>query len=210
MTFDNEYPYLDYEFDDNFLGWYENEGIIQITEHSRQIRTLLSFKCATIRYFYRQNTEISINLQKSNFFETKNSFELLALQFIKLIKKVKAITGVLEEGIQIIQNNVAGRDKNAKAHLMDLNNIVEKLYVKIHFFSEQDIHKYPRFLLTVIRVAYEVCKVQKCLKGHFSEFYQELGENYFKLEKDLLVMIPREVPQKHNIKNKQLGEALLK
>jgi len=34
MTFDNEYPYLDYEFDDNFLGWYENEGIIQITEHS--------------------------------------------------------------------------------------------------------------------------------------------------------------------------------
>ena len=210
MAFDNEYPYLDYEFDDNFLGGCENEGLIQITEHSRQIRTLLRYKCATIRYFYRHNTEISINVQKSIFYETKNSFELLALQFIKLIKKTKAITGNFEEGIQIIQCNVAGSDKNAKAHLMELNNIVEKLYVKIHFFSEQDIHKYPRFLLTVIRVAYEVCNVQKCLKGQFSEFYQELGENYFKLEKDLLVMTPREVPQKHNIKNKQLGEALLR
>lgn len=210
MTFDNEFPYLDYEFDDNFLGWYENEGLIQITEHSRQIRTLLKYKCATIRYFYRQNTEISINVQKSNFFETKNNFELLALQFIKLIKKVKVMTGTLEEGIKIIQSNVVGRDKNAKAYLIELNNIVEKLYVKIHYFSEQDIHNFPRFLLILIRVAYEVCMVQKCLKRHFSEFYQELGANYFNLEKDLLIMIPSEVPQKNNIKNKQFGEVLLK
>jgi len=210
MTFDNEYPYIDHEFDDNFLGWYEIEGSVQITEHSRQIRTLLNFKCATIRYFYRKNTEISINVQKSIFFKTKNEFELLGLQFIKVIKKVKAITGVLEDGIQTIQSNVVSRNKNAKACLMELNNIIEKLYVKIHYFSEQDIYKFPRFLKVLIRVAYEVCMVKKCLKKHYSEFYQELGENYFNLEKELLVMIPSEVPQKNNLKDKQLGEVLLK
>ncbi len=208
MTFDNEYPYIDHEFDDNFLGWYEIEGSVQITEHSRQIRTLLNFKCATIRYFYRKDSEISINMQKSIFFKTKNEFELLGLQFIKVIKKVKAITGVLEDGIQIIKNNIVSRNKNAKACLMELKNIIDKMFVKIHYFSEQDIHKFPRLLMVLIRVAHEACLVQRCLKQRFSEFYQELGENYYNLEKELLIMIPSEIPQKNNVKEKLLGEAL--
>jgi len=148
-------------------------------------------------------------VQKSNFLENKNKFEFLALQFIKVIKNVKALTGDLEEGIQILQNNVINRGKNTKADLKELKNITDKLFVKIHYFSEQDIYKLPRFLMVVIKLAHNTCMVQKCLKKRFSEFYQELGENYSNLEKELFVMIPNDIPKKEIIKDKLYGEVLL-
>lgn len=209
MAFYNENPYIDDEFDENFLGYYKAEVLNQITEHSRQIRTLLKLKCATIRYFYNTNTKTSEYWQNSNFFDNKNKFEFLALQFIMVIKKVKSITGGLEEGIQIIQNNVISHGKNTKADLKELKNITDKLFVNIHYLSEQDIYKHPRFLKVVINLAQNACLVQKCLKKRFSEFYQELGKNYFDLEKELLVMIPNDITQKEIIKDKLNGDMLL-
>ena len=123
MPLYNENPYIEDEFEEDFLGYYEAEALNQITEHSRQIRTLFKLKSATIRYFYNTNTKALEYLHNSNFFDNKNEFESLAIQFIKVIKKVKSITGVLEEGIQIIQNNAISHDKNTKADLMKLKRI---------------------------------------------------------------------------------------
>jgi hypothetical protein len=209
MSFYNENPYINDEFDENFLRYYEAEVLNQITEHSRQIRTLLKLKSATIRYFYNTNTETLEYLQNSNFFDNKNKFELLALQFIMVIKKVKSITGVLEEGIQIIQNNAISHSKNTKADLKELKSITDKLFINIHYLSEQDIYKFPRLLKEVIKIAQNACLVQKCLKKRFSEFFQELGKNYFNLEKELLVMIPNDITQKDIIKDKLNGDMLL-
>jgi hypothetical protein len=75
----NENPYIEDEFEENFLGYYEAEALNQIIEHSRQIRTLFKLKSATIRYFYNTNTKALEYLQNSNFFDNKNEFESLAI-----------------------------------------------------------------------------------------------------------------------------------
>jgi hypothetical protein len=205
-------PYIDYEFDDNFLNWYELEVISKISEHSRQIRSLLNYKNATIRYFYSTTSNTSKKALNSKFFENKRDFELNGLQLIKNINNIKDLTGVLEEGIQIMQNNALSNNKNTRAYLIELKKIINSLFIKIHFFSEQDIHQFPRFLMIILRIANETCKVQKCLNREFSEFYQELEENYFNLEKELTVMISREnakLVMKDNKRYKLRTEELL-
>lgn len=194
MSYINDYyPYMDSEFDDNFLNWYELEGVSKISELSRQIRSLLKYKSATIRYFYSTTNNTSTKTLDSKFFENKKEFELKGLQLIKNINKIKNLTGILEEGIQIIQSNALGNNKNTRAYLIELKKIIEELFIKIHFFSEQDIHKFPRFFMVIIRIAKEVYNVQKYLNREFSEFYQELEENYSDLEKELTVMMQREI-----------------
>jgi len=210
MSYNNDYyPYIDPEFDDNFLSWYELEGISKISEHSRQIRSLLNYKSATIRYFYSNASTKTLN---SKFLENKKEFELKGFQLIKIINNIKDLTGVLEEGIIILQNDALDNYKITKAYLIELKKVINELFIKIHFFSEQDIHQFPRFLIVIIKIANEVCKVQKYLNKEFSEFYQELEENYSNLERELNVMLPKESVKNvmnRNNKNKLLAEELL-
>ena len=208
MSFDLDNPYLDFEVDDLVLGLYENEGVKKITELSRQVRSMLNLKINTIRYRFRSNSNIFTKLQDAKFYENKKQFESLALRFIKLLNKINGVsTRDLEEEIQILFYQVAiKRNQISRNLLKELEELTFQLFVKIHYFSEQDLYDNPSFLKTLIQIAKQACKTRKNMNHAFSEFYTELGENYHNLEKELISIVPEKVIKKEKRKIKLLSE----
>jgi len=211
MSFDLDNSYLDIEVDDLDLGWYEIEGVRKITELSRQVRSLLSLKTNTIRYRFRSNSNISTKLQDIKFYENKKQFESLALRFIKLLNKINGIsTRDLEEEIKIIFYQVTIKRNHLSISLLkELEDLTFQVFMKIHYFSEQDLYDHPSFLKTLIQIAIEACKTRKNMNFAFSEFYAELGENYHNLEKELISIVPEKVIKKEKRKMKLPSEELI-
>jgi hypothetical protein len=211
MSFDLDNPYLDIEVDDLVLGLYEVEGVRKITELSRQVRSLLNLKTDTIRYRFRSNSNISAKLKDVKFYENKKQFESLALRFIKLLNKIVGTSRRdLEEEIQILFYHVAiKRNQISRYLLKELEELTFQLFMKIHYFSEQDLYDHPLFLKTLLQIAIEACKTRKNLNHAFSEFYAELGENYRNLEEEFISIVPEKRINKVKRKIKQLSEELI-
>ena len=211
MSFDLDNSDLSLEVDDIFLGWYETEGVRKINELSRQVRTLLNLKTNMIRYRFRSNSNISAKLQDIKFYENKKQFESLALRFIKHLNKINGISRrELEEEIQNLLYQVTiKRNLISKSLLKELKDLTFQLFMKIHYFSEQDLYDHPLFLKSLIQLAIEACKTRKNMNHALSEFYAELGENYHNLEKELTSTIPEKGIKKEKMKMKQLSEELI-
>jgi len=211
MSFDLDNPYLDVEVDDLVLGLYETEGVRRITELSRQVRTMLNLKTNTIRYRFSSNSNISTKFQSVEFYENKKQFESLALRFIKLLNKINGISKRdLEEEIQFLFYQVTiKRNHSSKFLLKELVDLTFHVFMKIHYFSEQDLYDHPSFLKTLIQIAIQACKTRKNMNKAFSEFYAELGENYHNLEKEFISIVPEKVIKNEKRKMKQLSEELI-
>ena len=210
MSFDLDNCYLDIEVDDLVSELYEVEGVRKITELSRQVRSLLNLKANTIRYRFCSNSSISAKLKDVKFYENKKQLELLALKFIKLLNKINGISRRdLEEEIQFLfyQINIK-RNHSSKFLLKELEDLTFQIFMKIHYFSEQDLFDHPSFLKTLIQIAIQVCKTRKNMNHAFSEFYAELGENYRNLEKEFISIVPEKVIKHEKRKMKQLSEEL--
>ena len=155
MSFDLDNSYLDFEDYDIVPGLYEVEGVRKITELSRQVRSLLNLKTNTIRYRFRSNSNISAKLKDVKFYENKKQFESLALKFIKLLNKINGISRRdIEEEIQFLfyQINIK-RNHSSKFLLKELEDLTFQIFMKIHYFSEQDLFDHPSFLKTLIQIA---------------------------------------------------------
>jgi len=191
MPFDLDNSDLDLEVDDILLGWYETKGVRKITELSRQVRSLLNLKTNTIIYRFRSKSNISTKLQDTKFYENKKQFELLALRFIKLLNKINGISRrELEEEIQILLYQVTiKRNQVSKSLLKELEDLTLQIFMKIHYFSEQDLYGHPLFLKSLIQLAIEACKTHKIMNHTSSVFYAELGENYHNLEKEFTSIV---------------------
>ena len=211
MSFDLDNSYLDFEDDDIVPGLYEVEGVRKITELSRQVRSLLNLKTNTIRYRFRPNSNISAKLKDVKFYENKKQFESLALKFIKLLNKINGISRRdLEEEIQFLFYQVSSkRNLSSKFLLKELEDLTFQIFMKIHYFSEQDLFDHPSFLKTLIQIAIQACKTRKNMNHAFSEFYAELGENYRNLEKEFISIVPEKVIKHEKRKMKQLSEELI-
>lgn len=211
MPFDLDNSYFDIEDDDIVPGLYEVEGVRKITELSRQVRSLLNLKTNTIRYRFRSNSNISAKLQDVKFYENKKQFESLALRFIKLLSKIDGISRRdIEEEIQILFYQVAiKRNQISRNLLKELEELTVQLFMKIHYFSEQDLYDHPLFLKTLIQIAIEACKTRKNMNHIFSGFYTELEENYHNLKKELTSIVPEKGINKEKRKMKQLTEELI-
>jgi len=211
MSFDLENPYLDIEVDNLVLGLYETEGVRKITELSRQVRSLLNLKTNTIRYRFSSNSNIHAKLKDVTFYENKKQFESLALRFIKLLNKINGISKRdIEAEIQILFYHVTiKRNHSSKFLLKELEDLTFQVFMKIHYFSEQDLYDHPSFLKTLIQIAIQVCKTRKNMNHAFSEFYAELGENYHNLEKEFISIVPEKVIKNEKRKIKRLSEELI-
>ncbi len=211
MSFDLDNFDLDLEVDDIVLGWYETEGVRKITELSRQVRSLLNLKTNTIRCRFRSKSNISTKLQDTKFYENKKQFESLALRFIKLLNKINGISRRdLEEEIQILLYQVSIKQNQiSKSLLKELEDLTLQLFMKIHFFSEQDLYDHPLFLKSLIQLAIEACKTRKIMNHASSGFYAELGENYHNLEKDLTSIVPEIGSKNDKRKMKKHSEVLI-
>ncbi|GAJ19200.1 unnamed protein product, partial [marine sediment metagenome] len=84
-----EDPYFELESEELFLEWYKIEGVRNITELSRQVRTLLNYKTETIKNGFQSNENTSINQINTKFLNLKQKFESLALKFIILLRSIK-------------------------------------------------------------------------------------------------------------------------
>lgn len=197
-----EDPYLELESEELFLEWYKIEGVRNITELSRQVRTLLNYKTETIKYRFQSNENTSINQTNTKFLNLKQKFESLALKFIILLRSIKETARTLEEGIQSLFFHPE------KSRLKMLEVITDQIFVQIHYFSEENLHDHPVFLRLLVKLTQEACLVKKCIITQSSKFFEELGKNYFNLEKELNILIPYKKPEEKIMKEKQHTEVL--
>jgi len=169
MSFDLDNSDLGLEVDEILLGWYEAEGVRKITELSRQVRSLLNLKTNMIRYRFRSNSNISAKLQDIKFYKNKKQFESLALRFIKLLNKINRISRrALEEEIQILLYQITIKQNQISKSLMkELTDLTFQIFMKIHYFSEQDLYDHPLFLKSLIQLAIEACKACKNMNHTF-------------------------------------------
>jgi len=191
-----EDPYLELESEELFLEWYKIEGVRNITELSRQVRTLLNYKTETIKYRFRSNENTSINQTNTKFLNLKQKFESLTLKFIILLRGIKETARTLEEGIQSLLFH------SEKSRLKMLEEITDQIFVQIHYFSEENLHDHPVFLRLLVKLTQEACLVKKCIITQSSKFFEELGKNYFNLEKELNILIPYKKPEEKIMKEK--------
>jgi len=195
-------PYLEEELEDNFIEWYEIEGIRKIKELSRQLRTVFNCKSEVIKYRYRSTLTPTVNHASTTFLSQKQKFEALTHEFIELLKKINDTNQTLEQGIR----NLFFLDYTTR--LIKLSKISEQLFILIHYFSEESLHRHPKFLRFIMILAQDICLVKKGLYTQSSEFFEELGTNYNNLEKELTLLIPNQISFHKVMKEKKLEERL--
>ncbi len=208
MNFDLENPYIEFESNDIPHSLYEIYGVNKIKELSRQLRTFLNYKAATIQYRFCLKNITCLERKNELFKETKKSFETVASKFIKLLVKIKG-TGVSYEAEL---KRLTGRfflteDKNSHSLLVDLRDITKNLFIYIHALSEQEIYLDPKLLKIITILAQDTCIVYKIINEWASEFYDELRVNYLQLHSELSIIIP-EVEKVNIGTEKKLEEGL--
>jgi hypothetical protein len=201
MTYYNEDPYIESEYEEIFNDWYEIEGIKKIKELSRQLRTFFKYKTEVIRYRFRSNLFPAKNCANTKFFSQKQKIESLTLKYITMLNNLKKNTQTLEQGIRSLFFG------NNKIQLKNISEITEKLFMLLHYFSEESLHDHPKFLKFNVTLAKNICLVKKCLCAQFSEFFEELEINYNSLEGELNILLDKTPVEKEQSK-KQLEERL--
>ena len=201
MTYYIEDPYIESEYEEIFNDWYEIEGTRKIKELSRQLRTFFNYKTEVIRYRFRSNLFPAKNCTNTKFFSQKQKIESITYEYITMLKKLKKNTQALEQGIRSLFFS------NNKIQLKNLLVITEKLFMLLHYFSEESLHYHPKFLKFNVMLAKNICLVKKCLYAKSSEFFEELEINYNNLEEELEDLIGTTPVEKEQSK-KQLKERL--
>jgi len=202
MTNYIEIPYIGAENDEILNEWYEIEGVRKIKELSRQLRTFFNYKTEVIRYRFRPSPNLAEDETNTKFLNQKQEVESLTREFIILLKYFKKNGQTLEQGIQSLFFD------NCKTPLNKLSEIIEKLSILLHYFSEVSLHNHPRFLKFIVVLAQNIFLVKKCLNAQFSEFYGELEINYNGLEGELEILLENTPSVKIKIPKKQLEERL--
>jgi len=89
MSLNFEGSYLEYDSDDIPFSLYEIHGLNKIKELSRQLRTYINFKTATMQYRFRPKNITGLNGVDEKCHETKKNLKQNASKFIKLLFKIK-------------------------------------------------------------------------------------------------------------------------
>jgi hypothetical protein len=201
MTNYIEDSYIESEFEEIFNIWYEIEGVKKIKELSRHLRIFFNYKTEVIRYRFRSSPFPAKNCANTKFFSQKQKIESFTYEYITILKKLKTNTQTLEQGIRSLffWNN--------KIQLKNLLVITEKLFILLHYFSEESLQDHPKILKFNITLAKNICLVKKCLYTQFNEFFEELEINYNNLEGELEELIGKTPIEKEQSK-KQLEERL--
>jgi hypothetical protein len=198
-------PYLEFDSGENSHNSYEIYGINRINELSRQLRTFLNYKAATIQYRYHRKTSACYNKEENG---SDLRFKQLASKFIKVLSKIKG-NGVSYE-IELRRLFDLVLNKVSRTQIIELRSITEQLFTHIHLLSEQEIHLKPLLFKFILDLSQEACRVYNILNSWASGYYVELSLNYSLLydELDELILLKqgeKNVLKKHRI----LEEGLL-
>jgi hypothetical protein len=207
MNFNYESPYIEYDSDELPYSFYEIHGLTKIRELSRQLRTFLNYKTATMQYRFRPKTISYQTGADKKCAESKKKLKQIASEFMQLLKKIKG-NGISYESelIRILERVRFTEDKISHDLLTNLRKTTQNLFITIHELSEQEIHIQPKFLKFCVNITQEACTVFKILNNWASGFYEELRLNYLQLHDELVVLIPEEEIKKTIINKRRFLE----
>jgi len=209
MNFNVENPYIEYDGEDIPYSMYEIHGVNKIRELSRQLRTILNYKTATIQYRFRPKFITYPHRLDIKYNQTKENLKHLASKFIKLLSNIKG-NGVSYE-VELKRLIISlSENKISKSLLTDLKNVTQKLFITVHALSEQEIQLHPKFLKFITNLSHEACKVLKILNSWASVFYEELRINYLQLYDELTLLIPDERAEKTTVRKQRFLEEGIK
>ncbi len=195
MNFNFEDPYIKYDADDIPYSLYKLHGVNKIRELSRQLRTFLNYKTATIQYRFRPKVITYPDRLGIKYNQTKENLKHLASKFIKLLSTIRGNGVSYEDELKRLIISLS-EDKIRKSLLTNLKDVTQKLFTTVHALSEQEIQLHPKFLKFIANLSQEACKVLKILNGWASGFYEELRVNYLQLHDELTLLIPEELAEK--------------
>lgn len=185
MNFNFENLYIEYDSDEIPYSMYETYGINRIKELSRQLRTFLNYKAATIEYRFNPK-KITCYDKRQN--EREVRFKQVTSKFIRLLDQIKG-NGVSYE-IELKRKTYdLVKDKVSKTQIIELKSITEQLFINIHLLSEQEIHLNPLLFKFILNLSQEACKVYSILNNWASGYYGELSLNYSLLHDELCELI---------------------
>ena len=209
MNFNFENLYMEYDADDIPYSMYKIHGVNKIRELSRQLRTFLNYKTATIQYRFRPKFIVYPDKIGIKYNQTKENLKHLASKFIKLLSTISG-NGVSYE-VELKRLIISlSEDKLSKSLLTDLKDVTQKLFTTVHALSEQEIPLHPKFLKFITNLSQEACKVLKILNSWASGFYEELRINYLQLHDELTLLIPDERAEKTTVRKQRYLEEGIK
>ncbi|NVM44227.1 MAG: hypothetical protein HWN79_04865 [Candidatus Lokiarchaeota archaeon] len=209
MNFNFENLYIEYDTEDLPYSLYEIHGLNKIRELSRQLRTFINYKTATIKYRFRPKTINYLTAVNKKYGETKKKLKQIATEFIQVLTKIKG-KGISYESelIRMLERVRLVEDMISNNLLTTLRETTQNLFITIHELSEGEIHLNPKFLKFTVNLTQEACTVSKILNNWASGFYEELRVNYLQLYDELAKLIPVKKAEKTVREQKSLEEGL--
>lgn len=197
-----EDSYFGEKIDD--LTW-EYHGINEfnvIADLSRQLRSFLKYKEQVVKFRFRSSSKPPVKWDEIQFMKDKNKLYDVASEFIHILKEIKKEANSITQGIKYCKMNP---NCTSLRHLIE---VMKKLYILIHKYSEQELCDYPYLLKLVVSLAREVCSVKKCLDLDIKEFLLELELGYEGLEAEMEGMLSKQTIQEKLNSDKVLEERL--
>ncbi len=194
--------YSDEENEDVTWRFQKIDAFKEIEDFSRQIRSLLNYKEQIVKYRFRNSFTLPVHRDLTQLLKDKDSLRGVALKFINILREIKKNAESIEHGIQ---NHTMNPNSSILRQLIE---VMTKLFILIHKFSEQELHDYPHLLKLVISLAREAYLVKKFLDLDIEEFLLELELSYEGLEDEMEEMLSLRDHIKHAHVQKQLEERL--
>jgi hypothetical protein len=173
-----------------------------VKDLSRQLRSFLKFKEQVVKYRFRSSFTPPVNRDIPKFTKDENALYEIASKFIKILKQIKKDAESIAQGIQ---NHAMNPNSSLLCQLID---VMKKLFILIHKFSEQELYDHSQLLKFIVSLAREAYLVNKYLDLETKEFLLELELGYEELEEDMEEMLSQRDQLKYKNAKKQLEERL--
>ncbi len=177
---------LEIEGDSEFLEWCLIEGSERLHELSRQLRTFFNYKNAIIRIRFSRSQEGGNTYKKDLIMKQKDELSALFFQYTPLLDIIGADEGTIGEKIRCLMEKVRDQPKSLENDLLkNFKELGNDIWMRVHTLSTFELHYYPRLLYVVIKIARILCSAESEFFWPFSCFYEELKQNYSRLEEEV-------------------------
>jgi hypothetical protein len=177
---------LEIEDDSEFLEWCSIEGSERLNELSRQLRTFFNYKNAIIRIRFSGSQESGNSSKNDSIMRQEDELSTLFFQYTPLLDIIGADEGTIAEKIRCLMEKVRDQPKSLeKDQLKNIKKLGNDIWMRVHTLSTFELHYYPLLLHVVIKIARILCGAESEFFWPFSCFYEELKQNYSRLEEEL-------------------------
>jgi len=178
--------FLEQEKDSKFLEWYLIEGFERLNELERQLRTYCNYKCSVIRFRFSGSQKSKNFLKNDHITKWKSKLLSKASRLASVLKRIGAEEISLAKKMQILIEKVKAHPNGLEKGLLnEICNLSHETWKSLHILSEFEIHHNYQLLHLAIKIAIVSCDAERIFFSLFSDFYNELKQNYVQLDKEI-------------------------